>query len=472
MSPLFNDLAPVVRPDPGIPPDREPTGVRLSEVVSALSFALDITEGQPVGHAVRTTVLGMRLADRLQLGAAARSDLFYGLLLKDLGCSSNAARLATIFRADDLALKRAHKVTDWTRGADSARYAFEHALQGAGPVRRALKTLQIGVTEKGSGREMTETRCERGADIAGMLGLSRETQDAIRALDEHWDGAGLPYSRRGDQIPLLGRIAGLAQTVEVFASEFGAEVACRVARERRGSWFDPALVDALLSFADDHAFWSTLLATDQLEHVADLEPADRVLRADEARLDTIAEAFARVIDAKSPYTARHSAGVAAIAVAIGEAMGHRGADLVTLRRAGLLHDIGKLGVSNLILDKPARLTDEEMAEMRKHPRYSLEILLRVRRFAEFAELAAAHHERLDGKGYHLGLAAPQLSPLARVLAVADVCEALSAERPYRQALPREEVLAIMGKTVGSGLCPAAFEALAGLRRWPAAATGA
>ncbi|MBK6781493.1 MAG: HD domain-containing protein [Gemmatimonadetes bacterium] len=403
--------------------------MRLSEVVSALSYALDITEGQPAGHAVRTCVIGMRLADQLALTTAERSDLFYALLLKDLGCSSNAARLARIFQADDLALKRAHKVTDWTQGGDAARYAFEHALQGgAHPLRRAWHTVLIGLTEKGSGREMTETRCERGADIAGLLGLTPATQDAIRALDEHWDGAGLPYSRSGDAIPLLGRIAGLAQTVEVFASGFGVEAAFEVARARRGGWFDPALVDALCALESDHAF--------------------------------------RVIDAKSPYTARHSAGVAAIAVAIGRGMGFGPADLVTLRRAGLLHDIGKLGISNLILDKPGRLTDPEMAEMRKHPRYSLEILVRVRRFAEFAELAAAHHERLDGQGYHLGLGGAQLGPLARVLAVADVCEALSAERPYRKALPRDEVLAIMRKMVGTGLCPVAFETLTGLEAWP------
>ncbi len=465
MAPHFNHLAPVPTAGPGILQQRgdDPGAeVRLSEVVSALSYALDITEGQPAGHAVRTCVIGMRLGDVLQLSPVQRSDLFYALLLKDLGCSSNAARLAKIFQADDLILKRAHKTTDWTKGSDSARYAFENAAQGGGALRRAWQTVVIGVTEKGSGREMTETRCERGADIAGKLGLSGATQDAIRALDEHWDGAGMPYSRRGDQIPLLGRIAGLAQTVEIFASGFGVEAAYDVARGRAGRWFDPALVAALESLEGDHAFWSTLLATDQLDHVSDLEPADRVLFADESRLDQVAEGFAQVIDAKSPYTARHSEGVAAIAVAVGRAMGAGEEDLVTLRRAGLLHDIGKLGISNTILDKPSRLTDEEMGEMRKHPRYSLEILRRVRRFAAFAELAAAHHERLDGRGYHLGLEGAQLGPLARILAVADVCEALSAERPYRAALPRDEVLGIMGKQVGTGLCPVAFEALKGL----------
>ena len=443
--------------------------VRLSEVVSALSYALDITEGQPPGHAVRTCVIGMRLADVISLSDADRSALFYALLLKDLGCSSNAARLSRIFRADDLALKHAHKLTDWTKPADSARYTFAHARPGHGALTRAWHTVMLGVTEHGSAQEMTATRCERGADIASMLGLERTTAEAIRALDEHWDGAGLPYGRSGDRIPLLGRIAGLAQTVEVFASGFGTEAAYEVAHTRRGSWFDPALVDALDGFRSDHAFWSTLAATDQLDFVSDLEPPDRVLIADEDRLDHVAEAFGRVIDAKSPYTARHSEGVAAVAVAIGQTLGFPAGDLVALRRAALLHDIGKLSISNLILDKPGKLTDRELAEMREHTRHTAEILGRVRRFRGFAGLAAAHHERLDGSGYHLGLRAAELPKLHRVLAVADVCEALSAERPYRKALARDEVTAIMRAQVETGLCPLAFEALEELEKWPVGA---
>ena len=260
----------------------------------------------------------------------------------------------------------------------------------------------------------------------------------------------------------------MAQTMDVFVSALGVEAAFDVARSRAGTWFDPALVDALDALKGDHAFWSTLLATDQLEFVSYLEPEDRVLFADEARLDQVAEAFARVIDAKLPYTALHSQGVAAIAVAVGVGLGASTQDLVTLRRAGLLHDIGKLGVSSLILDKPARLTESEMAEMRKHTGHTLEILRRVQRFAEFADLAAAHHERLDGSGYHRGLSGKQLSPLARVLAVADVCEALSAERPYRKALPRDEVLCIMRKQVETALCPVAFEVLESIPVWPLA----
>ncbi|HEX7243045.1 MAG TPA: HD domain-containing phosphohydrolase, partial [Longimicrobiaceae bacterium] len=179
-------------------------------------------------------------------------------------------------------------------------------------------------------------------------------------------------------------------------------------------------------------------------------------------LDRVAEAFARVIDAKSPYTFRHSEGVAAIALGMAGELGIAGGALRDLRRAALLHDVGKLGVSNRILDKPARLTDQEMAQVRLHPAYTQRILERVECFRGIAGVAASHHERMDGRGYHRGLPAGELPLAARLLAVADVYEAISAERPYSAALPREEVLAIMSRDVGAGTCPVCFDAL---RAW-------
>jgi putative nucleotidyltransferase with HDIG domain len=166
-----------------------------------------------------------------------------------------------------------------------------------------------------------------------------------------------------------------------------------------------------------------------------------------------------IIDAKSPYTGRHSEGVARIAVAIGDVLGHSPAELRDLRRAALLHDIGKLGVSNLILDKPGRLDAGEWEQMRRHPALTVRILERVAVFRDLAATAGAHHERLDGGGYHLGLTGDQLSRDARILAVADVGEALSAERPYRAALAPEEVRSIMRRDAGRALCPEALAAL-------------
>ena len=458
MSTNINDLAPPAWAVAGILPEQ---GVRLSEVVSALSYALDITEGQREGHAVRSCVIGMRIGQILGLGDAERSDLFYALLLKDLGCSSNAARLCNLFGADDFRLKQAHKLNDWTNPKASASYAMSH-VPGGSAIARAWQVLVLAVKGRGSGREMIETRCERGADIARMLDLSNATAAAIRNLDEHWDGEGMPTGISGDGIPLLARICCLAQTVEVFLASHGQPAAYEMARSRSGTWFDPALVNAMESFEFDATFWASLRQEDARALVDALEPQDRIIVADASRIDQVAEAFARVIDAKSPYTGQHSGGVARIAIGMAAHVGLPREERTLLRRAALLHDIGKLGVSNLILDKPDKLTETEMALMRQHPRYTDAILGRVRAFREVASVAARHHERLDGRGYHSGLPAEKLGRLDRMLAVADVCEALSATRPYRAALPPEEVRKIIRSQAGTGLCAEAVEMLEGV----------
>jgi len=433
---------------------------RVSEILSALSCALDITEGQPPGHAVRTCLIGMRVAERAGVPVEARGALFYALLLKDLGCSSNAARLSSLFGADDRALKREHRLTDWSRPGPTLAYALRSAAPSASRMGRLFRVVSMALQEKGSGREMIQARCDRGADIASMLGFTEGTREAIRTVDEHWDGHGAPAGLAGTAIPLLGRIVGLAQSVEIFTSTFGVDAAIAMAVQRRGRWFDPALVDALGSFARDEAFWSAVLGRSPERHLGALEPEDQVVLADEGRLDDIARAFARVIDAKSPFTYLHSERVAELAVTIGRRLHFAEAEVRDLRRAALLHDIGKLGVSTLILDKADRLTERERAEVRVHPAYTQRILERVTAFAGIVEVASAHHERLDGKGYHLGLPAERLSPMSRALAVADVYEALTADRPYRRGLPRNEAVAILRGLSGTALCTSSVEALA------------
>jgi putative nucleotidyltransferase with HDIG domain len=448
--------------DPAVA-DREE--LRLSEVIASLSYALDLTEGQGPGHSARSCLIGMRLGRDLRLPPEQQSALFYALLLKDAGCSTNAAQLCTLFGADDRRIKREHKLIDWTRKAPSAAFALRHAAPGRGPLGRAMAVASIASRAEQIGVEMMATRCERGADIVRLLGFPEDTAQAIRHLDEHWDGRGQPAGIAGDAIPLLGRILCLSQTTEVFLSRFGREAAFETAAARRGGWFDPDLVDQLLATTSDRAFWASVTAGDPIRQLARIEPEDRVLLADAEAIDRIALAFARVIDAKSPYTYQHSERVAVLAVGIGEALGIAETDLRELRRAALLHDIGKLGVSNAILDKPGKLTEEEWAEMRRHPAHTFDILRRVGRFRGLAEVAAAHHERLDGKGYHRGLGDEQLSRSARVLAVADIAEALSADRPYRKAMSWDETLERLRSLVGGGTCGACH---AGLERFLAA----
>jgi len=432
---------------------------RLSQVLAGLSYALDLTEGQRPGHAVRTCKIGMRIAQAIGLDAEQQSHLFYALLMKDLGCSSNAARFAALFGADDHDVKTDLKITNWSQPLEAFRFAARNVAPGHFWLRRTWQFVALMSRGPAGARDVVVTRCERGADIARMLSFSDETVQAIRALDEHWDGAGQPYSLNREQIPQLARILGLAQTVEVFVSSYGLDAAYDMAWSRRGSWFDPAMVDALVAIRHDQPFWGVLATDDSAASLSDVEPPDRVLVANDDRLDRIAEAFALVIDAKSPWTHQHSRGVADVSVAVAQTMGYADDHVRDVRRAALLHDIGKLGVSSLILDKPGRLTDDEFAAMRRHPDGTREILKRTGCFSHLANVAAAHHERLDGSGYPLGLAKSELSLLSRVLCVSDICDALRASRPYRQGLSIERVLEIMRRDVSTAIDPLCFEAL-------------
>ncbi len=300
-----------------------------------------------------------------------------------------------------------------------------------------------------------EARCDRGAEIARMLFLSERTAGAIRSLDEHWDGRGMPDGLRGEEIPLAARIACLAQTVEVFHHERGLRAARAVARRRRRRWFDPSLVDAFLGICGDRGFWAALEVPD----VSEWEPARLAVAADDARLDRIAQAFARVIDAKSPFTASHSERVAEIADGIVDVLGFDLDARRTMRHAALLHDIGKLAISNRILDKPGSLTDEEFDAIKAHPVHTLSILGRAPCFSGLADLAANHHEKLDGSGYPRGLDAAALDLPMRVLTMADVYEALTAQRPYRPALTAQEALTIIDRDVPGRLDPTVRSAL-------------
>jgi putative nucleotidyltransferase with HDIG domain len=432
---------------------------RLSEVIGALSHALDLTEGQPVGHSQRSCMIGMELAERIGLDGDTRRDLFYAILLKDAGCSSSAARMCELFAADDRSLKREFARVDWTSTAEFVRFAARRVAPGAPAMARAgqlLRALRGIAREAGA---LNEARCDRGARLVAMMGFPAQVSAAVRALDEHWDGGGRPDGLAGDAIPLVSRIACVSQTAEIFMATDGPQAAIDVVRERRGRWFDPDIADAFLSIGPDDPLWTRLAGDSLTELLRDLEPRDGIAMADEEGLDRVAEAFAGVIDAKSPYTARHSVGVATYAVAIGEEMAFTPVRLRRLRRAGLLHDIGKLGVSNRILDKAGRLTDEEFAEVREHPRHTFEILARIPAFADIAEVAASHHERLDGRGYHRGVPAGDLPPEARILAAADVYEALTADRPYRGPMPREQALEIMWRDAGTAFDPECLEAL-------------
>lgn len=436
------------------------TGViRLSEVIAALSYALDITEGQPQGHAARTCLIGMRIAQQIGLPTHDQSSLFYALLLKDLGCSSNAAKMCYLFGADDRKVKRDVKTVDWSKASANFQFVRDQIAPEGTALEKLMKLVSLAMQGPKGPQKLVQTRCERGASIARQLCFTEDTAIAIHQLDEHWDGKGHPDGLKGTEISLLARIMGLAQTLEVFYSLQGLTAANDIAMERRGKWFDPQLVDAFLSIGEDSDFWRMVCRPEPHKQVSCYEPADEVRIADEKQLDSVAAAFASVVDAKSPWTYKHSSGVADIAVGIAEVLGHSPQELRSIHRMGLLHDVGKLGVSNLILDKPGKLDDTEFAALKEHTFHTQTIVGRVESLTELAHLASAHHEKLDGRGYHRGIASGELPISARLLAVADIFEALSAARPYRDGLPQEKILSILNSDAGTAICADSVAAL-------------
>ena len=319
-------------------------------------------------------------------------------------------------------------------------------------------------------RELIETRCHRGADIASKMRFSPTVQDGIRSLDEHWNGSGKPEGLRGYEIPIVSNIALLAQVIDIFCTEKGPQAAVAEAKARSGIWFDPDIVDAFETMQVNQGFWEVLTSDQVEEKVLAMGPALESESVSDDFLDEIAAAFSDVVDAKSPYTADHSRRVTLYTDMIAEEIGLSSEHRRWLRRAALLHDLGKLAVSNQILDKPGKLTDAEFDVVKRHPYHSERILERISAFSDIAPIAGAHHERLDGKGYPYGLQGDDISLEARILTVADVFDALSAERPYRSAMPFAEAVSILEKDIDTAFDGKCVEALKrGLGRLNAAA---
>jgi putative nucleotidyltransferase with HDIG domain len=427
------------RPLPAIPGSAPVADVVLSEILAAMSSALDLTEGQEPGHTVRTCIIGMRLAEELDLSAFDRVALYGALLLKDSGCSGNSHRVAEVLSADSPARPRL-------------------ALPDPRSVRERLTSLLR--RPSGPAGASALSRGERGEGIALRLGFSTATGEAIRGIDEHWDGSGGPDGLIGHEIPLFSRIIKLAQSVDAYCSQRGLPAAMRMARERSGTWFDPSLARIVRSWREETLWWDRIHSDEATAIALSLEPQQHTRYVDDKGLDEVARAFAEIIDSKSPFTYQHSTNVAKYARAVAFELGFERQEVRVLNRAALLHDVGKLGISSRILDKAGPLTADERSEMQRHPLFTWEILQRVGAFQTFARTASLHHEKLDGSGYPWGVRGEELDLPARILCVADMYEALTANRPYRAGLGRETALKIIREGSGKHVCPVAAEGLA------------
>ena len=452
---------------PGAPGPSESEQMQLSEIISALTFALDLTEGALPGHSLRCCLLGMRIGVAAGLSFGQLASLYYALQLKDAGCSSNAARLsAMVGGGDERALKNASKLTDWTRpNRPDPRYLRELWRQcrpGGSLLERAKHLFQLAGSPENHTQEMITLRCERGGAIATHLQLGGPVAEAVRGLDEHWDGSGYPEGRRGAEIPVLSRICLIAQHLDAYAAVVGTERAVRELNVGRKFWYDPDLAGAVRALHRAGQLWQDCLPSADVEAtrraVLALDPGV-ITEITDRRIDRICEAFAGIVDAKSPFTYRHSMGVMQVACAIATELDLSQSTCDTIRRAALLHDVGKLAISNAILDKTSKLTEQEWALVRQHPTFSGSILRRVPNFHRVAQIAEQHHERLDGTGYPHQLRRETLSIESRVVAMADCYSAMAEDRPYRKGRPREQVLSLLATDIPGQLDPVCFDAL-------------
>ncbi len=285
------------------------------------------------------------------------------------------------------------------------------------------------------------------SQFAERIGLPEPVSGSLRSSYERWDGKGVPEGVEGDRVPIAARIVTLSDIVEVHNRTGGIDAARRVVRDRAGAEFDPDLAelfcdraDELLDGLDSDATWPDVI---------DAEPGLRRVVAG-SELDGVLEAMADLVDMKSPHMAGHSRGVANLAAEAARTSGLGAPDVSDLRRAGFVHDLGRLGISNAIWDKPGPLTGAERERVRLHPYLTDRMLAGQSALGQVRSLAARHHERLDGSGYPRGLAGAELSPADRILAAADVYHAMTEPRPHRAALSSEVAAAELRAEVKAG----------------------
>jgi HD-GYP domain-containing protein (c-di-GMP phosphodiesterase class II) len=456
-------------------PRPETGSVRIAELVATLSYAADLGLGQPMAHCMRQTVIALRLAGLVGVSDRELEATYYLGLMMNVYCHADAAEQAQWF-GDDISMKGDGFDTLDMSTARMVAFVLRRVGSHGSSMARARRLATFPVVGQKQMATFMTTHSTLGAQFAGRIGLDDEVCVAIRQGYEQWDGKGYPDHLRGEEICLPARLVQLASPVEVISRRRGSEAAVAVARRHRGTQFDPAIVDLFCSHApqllaglDQASDWEAVLGTEP-------QLSRQVGGAD---LDVVLEAMADLVDMKSPYLAGHSRGVANLAAAAAHAAGYPEDDVRVLRRAGLIHDLGRLGVSNAVWDKPGPVTESESERIRLHPYLTDRMLARVDALGRSREIAARHHERLDGSGYPRGLTAASLTPPDRLLAAADVYHAMTEPRPHRAPLDpgqasqelRAEVVAgrLDGEAAGAVLGAAGHRAPA-RRAWPGGLT--
>ena len=418
----------------------------MAELVAALSLGVDLGFAQPMEHVLRQTLIALRLAERAGLEEAGRAAVYYTALLVTVGCHADAYEQAKWF-GDDIELK---STKYGPHDARSLRAVLEN-VRRVGSGNPPLHRLRVGFAFALSGHReveamiMTHSGLARG--LAEQLGLPESVRDAVAAAYERWDGRGWPGDLNGEGIPMAARLAQLAEYVEVAQRVGGTEAARALARERAGGQFDPRLAELLADSADE--IFDGLDGVGNWRAVIDAEPSLAVVLSGEG-FDQSLRALANFIDLKSPYTLGHAGAVAELCAAAAITLGLSESEARTLRRAALVHDFGRLGVSNAIWDKRGPLGAGEWERIRMFP-YVTERMLRFSdALAPLGQIAVQHRERLDGSGYPRGTAGAAISRPGRVLGAADAFQAMREPRPYRLPHSSDEAAAELRADVKAG----------------------
>ncbi|NOX54353.1 MAG: HD domain-containing protein [Planctomycetes bacterium] len=376
--------------------------VPLHRLVLSLSEALDHVHPEITQHQQRVAYIATKMARQMGIGQPDLVDVFLAAVIHDIGL--------------------------------------------IGP-RNRIRALHLGQLEA------VAWHSEVGCLLLKDNPLFARAAEIVRFHHVAWNG-GRGSECNGCPVPLASFIVGLADTVEVALKrrEPVLEQADRVRhliQSRKDRQFPPDCVEAFLDVSTPEAFWLDIIS-DQIYGILLTQIDWPTIEIDAEAFIPIAEIFARLVDASSHWTAVHTAGVAAVAVALAERLGFSRREQCLMRTAGYLHDLGKLAIPTEILDKPGRLTEQERLMIRTHTYHTFRILDTIGGMRQINEWASFHHERLDGKGYPFRHRGEDLTLGSRIMAVADVCSALSEERPYHEGMPQEKALGILDDLVKDG----------------------
>ena len=417
---------------------------RRVEVVAGLSVAIDLGLGQPAEHMLRSSVIACGLADRLGLDREQRATVYYTTLLMWIGCHADSQEYARWF-GDDISVRREAYLVDWS-GLPYLRFLLGNLARGE-PMGHRLRVMATLMRDaRGQLGNLIHSHCTSAAALARHIGLGPDVERTLAYTFERYDGGGLPAGASGADLPIEMRVAQLADVAEVHERMYGVQGAVAMARSRRGGHLDPAVVDA---FTSDAETLFPVAGEDPWDRALSIAP-DSEIRLDDRSLDDLLTAIGDFVDLKCPFTLGHSRNVAALAAAAGVHLGLPADDVTAVRRAGRLHDVGRLGVSNQVWSKPAELTGAEWERVRMHPYLTDRVLTRIPGLAQVAAIARAHHEHLDGSGYPLGLAGAALGRPERLLAAAVAYQSALEPRPYREPHSREAAAARLKDRVTSG----------------------